>query len=86
MTQQQPIASPFGMRSTASEVIAGIDLKGKTALVTGGYSGLGLETVRALTGAGARVFVGARRPDAATLTPTRRAIQGPAVVFVTGLT
>lgn len=67
MTQQQPIASPFGMRSTASEVIAGIDLKGKTALVTGGYSGLGLETVRALTGAGARVFVGARRPDAAAV-------------------
>lgn len=67
MTQQQPIASPFGMRSTASEVIAGIDLKGKTALVTGGYSGLGLETVRALAGAGARVFVGARRPDAAAV-------------------
>jgi NAD(P)-dependent dehydrogenase (short-subunit alcohol dehydrogenase family) len=67
MTQQQPIASPFGMRSTASEVIAGIDLKGKTALVTGGYSGLGLETVRALTGARAKVFVGARRPDAAAV-------------------
>jgi len=67
MTQQQPIASPFGMRSTASEVIAGIDLKGKTALVTGGYSGLGLETVRALAGAGARVFVAARRPDAAAV-------------------
>lgn len=65
MTQQNPIASPFGMRSTASEVIEGIDLKGKTALVTGGYSGLGLETVRALAGAGAKVFVGARRPDAA---------------------
>ncbi len=67
MTQQQPIASPFGMRSTASEVIAGIDLKGKTALVTGGYSGLGLETVRVLAGARAKVFVGARRPDAAAV-------------------
>ena len=65
MTAQQPVASPFGMRSTAAEVIAGIDLSGKTALVTGGYSGLGLETVRALAGAGAKLFVGARRPDAA---------------------
>ena len=65
ITPQAPIASPFGMRSTAAEVITGIDLAGKTALVTGGYSGLGLETVRALAGAGARVFVAARRPDVA---------------------
>ncbi len=65
MTVQKPIASPFGMRSTAMNVISGIDLTGKTALVTGGYSGLGLETVRALAGAGARVFVAARRPDVA---------------------
>jgi NAD(P)-dependent dehydrogenase (short-subunit alcohol dehydrogenase family) len=65
MTAQAPIESPFGMRSTAAEVIAGIDLGGKVALVTGGYSGLGLETVRALTGAGAKVFVAARRPDVA---------------------
>ena len=64
-TQQAPIDSPFGYRSTAQEVIAGIDLAGKTALVTGGYSGLGTETVRALAGAGAHVIVGARRPDAA---------------------
>jgi NAD(P)-dependent dehydrogenase (short-subunit alcohol dehydrogenase family) len=65
MTEQLPLKSGFGMRSTAAEVIAGIDLTGKTALVTGGYSGLGLETVRALAAAGARVIVGARRPDAA---------------------
>jgi len=65
MTEQLPLKSGFGMRSTAAEVIAGIDLTGKTALVTGGYSGLGLETVRALARAGARVIVGARRPDAA---------------------
>lgn len=64
-TEQAPIASPFGYRSTASEVVAGIDLSGKGALITGGYSGLGTETVRALAGAGARVIVGARRPDAA---------------------
>lgn len=66
MTTQTPIASPFGMRSTALEVIEGIDLSGKTALVTGGYSGLGRETVRALASAGARVFVAARRPEAAS--------------------
>ena len=53
-TQQAPIDSPFGYRSTAQEVIAGIDLAGQTALVTGGYSGLGTETVRALAGAGAQ--------------------------------
>ena len=60
MTDQAPLNSGFGLRSTASDVIAGIDLSGKTALVTGGYSGLGLETVRALAGAKARVIVGAR--------------------------
>jgi NAD(P)-dependent dehydrogenase (short-subunit alcohol dehydrogenase family) len=65
MTAQAPIASPFGMRSTASEVISGIDLARKIALVTGGYSGLGLETVRALASAGAKIFVAARRPDTA---------------------
>lgn len=64
-TPQSPLASPFGYRSTAAEVIAGIDLTGQTALVTGGYSGLGTETVRALASAGAHVIVGARRPDAA---------------------
>ena len=66
MTEQSPIPSGFGMRSTTSDVIGGIDLSGKTVLVTGGYSGLGLETVRAIAGAGATVIVGARRPDVAT--------------------
>ncbi len=65
MTEQAPLNSGFGLRSTAAAVVAGIDLTGKTALVTGGYSGLGLETVRALAGAGARVIVGARRPETA---------------------
>ena len=50
-TPQQHIDSGFGLRSTATEVLEGIDLTGKLAIVTGGYSGLGLETVRALTGA-----------------------------------
>ncbi len=64
-TPQAPIESPFGYRSTAREVVYSVDLSGKQVLVTGGYSGIGTETVRALAGAGAHVIVGARRPDAA---------------------
>lgn len=63
LTPQRKIGSGFGRDSTAAEVIAGIDLSGKTAMVTGGYSGLGLETVRALASAGAAVVVPARRPE-----------------------
>jgi NAD(P)-dependent dehydrogenase (short-subunit alcohol dehydrogenase family) len=62
-TPQKPIGSGFGPRTTAAEVLQGIDLSGRLAVVTGGYSGLGLETVRALTGAGAQVVVPARRPE-----------------------
>jgi NAD(P)-dependent dehydrogenase (short-subunit alcohol dehydrogenase family) len=65
-TPQHPIDSGFGARSTAAEVLEGIDLSGRLAIVTGGYSGLGLETVRALSGAGADVIVPARRPQHAT--------------------
>ncbi|MEV0634860.1 SDR family NAD(P)-dependent oxidoreductase [Streptomyces sp. NPDC050619] len=64
-SEQHRIGSGFGARSTADDVLAGIDLTGKLALVTGGYSGLGLETTRALTKAGARVVVPARRAAAA---------------------
>jgi NAD(P)-dependent dehydrogenase (short-subunit alcohol dehydrogenase family) len=59
------LGSGFGLRSTAAEVVAGHDLTGREIVVTGGYSGLGLETVRALAGAGGTVTVAARRPDAA---------------------
>ncbi|WP_406285347.1 oxidoreductase [Streptomyces sp. NBC_00209] len=62
---QQPLGSPFSAASTAQDVIAGVDLSGRNAVVTGGYSGLGLETTRALAAAGARVVVPARRPDVA---------------------
>lgn len=64
-TAQHKIGSGFGATSTADDVLRGIDLTGKLAVVTGGYSGLGLETTRALTRAGARVVVPARRPDTA---------------------
>jgi NAD(P)-dependent dehydrogenase (short-subunit alcohol dehydrogenase family) len=64
-TSQHKIGSGFGADSTAAEVAAGIDLGGKLAIVTGGYSGVGLETVRTLVDAGAEVIVPARRPDQA---------------------
>lgn len=60
MSDQHPIQSGFGARTSALEVIDGVDLVGKTAIVTGGYSGLGLETVRALLLAGADVIAPAR--------------------------
>lgn len=59
-TPQEPIGSGFGPASTTSDVIGGIDLTGKTAIVTGGYAGLGLATACALSSAGARVVVPAR--------------------------
>ncbi len=60
---QQPLSSGFGRDSTPSEVLVGVDLNSSVAVVTGGYSGLGLETTRALAAAGAVVVVPARRPD-----------------------
>lgn len=63
--RQHPIESPFDARSTASEVAAAANLKGKTVVVTGGYSGIGLEATRALEAAGARVIVTVRSPDKA---------------------
>lgn len=60
ITPHAPVGSPFTASSTAEDVIRGIDLSGKTAVVTGGYSGLGREAVRVLLSAGATVFVPAR--------------------------
>ena len=64
-TLQKPIGSGFGAASTADDVIKGIDLSGKIAIVTGGYSGIGLETARVLRAAGAKVIVPARDHDKA---------------------
>jgi NAD(P)-dependent dehydrogenase (short-subunit alcohol dehydrogenase family) len=64
-TAQHKIGTGFGFESTAADVLAGIDLTGKLALVTGGYSGIGIETTRGLVNAGARVIVPARRVDTA---------------------
>ena len=57
---QQPIGSGFNATSTTTDVIKDIDLSGKTAIVTGGNTGIGLETVKTLAAAGARVIVPAR--------------------------
>jgi NAD(P)-dependent dehydrogenase (short-subunit alcohol dehydrogenase family) len=64
-TLQKPIGSGFGAASTAADVIKGIDLSSKVAIVTGGYSGIGVETARTLRAAGARVIVPARDRDKA---------------------
>jgi NAD(P)-dependent dehydrogenase (short-subunit alcohol dehydrogenase family) len=61
----QLFQTPFSRTSAASEVIDGVDLSGKTAIVTGAGSGIGTETARALASAGAEVVLAVRRPQAA---------------------
>jgi NAD(P)-dependent dehydrogenase (short-subunit alcohol dehydrogenase family) len=56
----QRITTPFGAQSTATEVIAGIDLGGRCVIVTGGASGIGVETARALAAANAEVTLAVR--------------------------
>ncbi|KAA8886244.1 SDR family NAD(P)-dependent oxidoreductase [Nocardia colli] len=57
------IRTPFDFDSTAAEVVAEIDLTGRQAIVTGGASGIGLETARALAAAGAAVTLAVRNVD-----------------------
>jgi len=57
---QKPIGSGFNAASTSTDVIRGIDLTGKIAIVTGGYTGIGVETTKTLAAAGATVIVPAR--------------------------
>jgi NAD(P)-dependent dehydrogenase (short-subunit alcohol dehydrogenase family) len=57
---QNPVGSGFDAKSTATQVLNGIDLTGKTAIVTGGNTGIGLETTKVLAAAGATVIVPAR--------------------------
>jgi NAD(P)-dependent dehydrogenase (short-subunit alcohol dehydrogenase family) len=59
-TLQKPLHTGFTATSTAAEVAAGHDLTGKVAIVTGGNSGIGFETVKALSDIGAHIVVGAR--------------------------
>jgi NAD(P)-dependent dehydrogenase (short-subunit alcohol dehydrogenase family) len=58
------ITTPFGAESTAADVIAGIDLRGHRAIVTGGASGVGVEIARALASANAEVTLAVRSTEA----------------------
>jgi NAD(P)-dependent dehydrogenase (short-subunit alcohol dehydrogenase family) len=60
VTTTERISTPFDAESTAAEVVEGIDLTGRRAIVTGGASGIGVETARALAGAGAAVTLAVR--------------------------
>ena len=80
MTRQAPIHSGFGELTTAREAVGQRDLRGVIAIVTGGHAGIGLETTRALSGAGTTVIVGAR-----TLDKARAALAGIARVEVEAL-
>ncbi|MFF3517470.1 SDR family NAD(P)-dependent oxidoreductase [Streptomyces sp. NPDC002573] len=62
--QQERITSPFNATSTAAEVVDGIDLHDKQMIVTGGSSGIGIETARALATAGASVTIAVRNTEA----------------------
>lgn len=77
---QRPIPSGFSPSSTADDVVAGIDLTGKNVIVTGGHSGLGRESARALASAGAHVTVASRDVERAT-----REVAGLARVEVSAL-
>ncbi|MGP4099933.1 SDR family NAD(P)-dependent oxidoreductase [Nonomuraea sp. KM90] len=56
------ISTPFNAKTTAAEILTGLDLTGRRIIVTGGASGIGLETTRALRDAGAEVTVATRNP------------------------
>ncbi|MGF1723045.1 SDR family NAD(P)-dependent oxidoreductase [Vibrio kyushuensis] len=60
MKTQTPIQSAFDASSTASDVLQYVELSGKVVLITGGHSGLGFESTKALTNVGAHVIIGAR--------------------------
>jgi NAD(P)-dependent dehydrogenase (short-subunit alcohol dehydrogenase family) len=64
MSSNTRITTPFNAESTAAEVVEGIDLTGKRIIVTGGASGIGVETARALAGAGAEVTLAVRDREA----------------------
>jgi NAD(P)-dependent dehydrogenase (short-subunit alcohol dehydrogenase family) len=86
MNENGRITTPFGSDSTAAEVVAGIDLAGKRAVVTGAGSGIGVETARALAGAGAAVTMAVRKTgDAEAVAADIRATTGNDAVAVAPL-
>ncbi|MFG2059540.1 SDR family NAD(P)-dependent oxidoreductase [Micromonospora sp. NPDC048930] len=64
MTTSTPVSTPFSRETTALEVVRDLDLTGRRAIVTGGASGIGVETARALAAAGADVTLAVRNPEA----------------------
>jgi NAD(P)-dependent dehydrogenase (short-subunit alcohol dehydrogenase family) len=64
MNVSTPVRTPFSADTTAAEVVAEIDLSGSRVIVTGGASGIGVETARALAAAGAEVTLAVRNTDA----------------------
>ena len=62
---QKPINSGFNSKSESIDILKDINLNGKTAVVTGGYSGIGLDTTKGLVSAGAEVIIPAKRTDIA---------------------
>ncbi len=69
---------PLGRRSTADDALVGLSLSGKTAIVTGGASGIGVETVRALAKAGAQVVLAVRNVGAGEAVAARLRAELPA--------
>jgi NAD(P)-dependent dehydrogenase (short-subunit alcohol dehydrogenase family) len=86
MIENAKITTPFGFETTAAEVVADVDLTGKRAIVTGAGSGIGVETTRALAGAGAAVTMAVRRTgDAEDVAADIRASTGNDAVAVAAL-
>ena len=86
MTESTRITTPFSFASTAAEVLDGVDLTGRRALLTGEASGIGIETARALAGAGAEVTLAVRNPEAGERTAEEIiATTGNKRVLVAGL-
>jgi NAD(P)-dependent dehydrogenase (short-subunit alcohol dehydrogenase family) len=86
MNENGRVTTPFGFDSTAAEVVAGVDVAGKRAVVTGAGSGIGVETARALAGAGAAVTMAVRRTgDAEAVAADIRAATGNDAVAVAPL-
>jgi NAD(P)-dependent dehydrogenase (short-subunit alcohol dehydrogenase family) len=85
-TTTSRITTPFGFDSTAAEVVAGMDLSGRRAIVTGASSGIGIETARALASAGADVTLAVRNLGAGARTAADiTAMTGNRTIHVGGL-
>ncbi|WP_405136625.1 SDR family NAD(P)-dependent oxidoreductase [Nocardia sp. NBC_01388] len=79
------VRSRFGPASTALDVVAGVDLSGRTAVITGGHAGMGLEATRAMVQAGARVIIASRSPERAAQSLHAAGVQSGTEVLETDL-